>query len=1088
MDFTIISLGNVEFLSAILNGVAMICGTGNFSRLVAVGFVLGLLYIGFQCIFEGGQKINLHHTFLCFLCYLMMFGPSCTVVIEDAYTGRARTVDNLPLGVGVAGAALSGIGYGVTKMMEQGYATYDRTTEHQFAEPLRLLNQLRAGTRKEDYFNIIDFKLGLRANGQPSDSKQALTNYLSECTMAKIQLQATTPSRVHGANWGDEFKFNSEAHTVFLPLGGVAKEVTTCKAGFAELDKIFAQLDSQEVSKSVNGLLHVRDDTGLAVATNYDKIQNAMQALNITMNASQDFMKMSIIQNVYELAAQKFYATQQDIASAVAVNQAVIQRNTQWASESTMFLNASRALMAFFEGFVYAITPIMGFLMAVGAFGVSLIGKYFLTIVWIQLWLPILSILNLYIMTGARAAIVDANLGGNASFFALDTMTNEVQTWLSTGGMLTAATPMIALFLVTGSTYAFTSLAGRLGGQDHFNERIATPDAVSPSAVMSHAPYVQADRMSGVRVSGSDATVAKVDLGAATAATVSSRAGVMQADQNNLTATVNRAVTDGQSNQQIRSLQQSIGQSVGSTRVDGQTTAMEKMNSSTATAGMTSTQKEEALGALSMALSGGGGLDIGARYGEFKDADGKTSIKGGLIGKAAAALGVSFEVGADGGLKFTGTSTATDSYADSSSQSRDISRQGSAKKAETAAANLSKGYQSALQNISSKTWADMAQKSEGTTVGASFGKLATSTKAYENAVSSSQTFGLKQNMTVTALAEQLKGTAAGKELANFERTSEGRAANLSASAQKYADMFGGDLEKGKIAAAIDYLAGNNADPASQMRLGATLADAKIPTMGVVQDNASKYEGLRKPVDAEVFVRGAEAQIKREGSQIHQDKPSDVSYNQGVKTATEKYNQNKTDVGHEGNSNLNSVMGEAQKTALQDLQQGVKTSSMAQFANDWLKDGMFDSLVKYLGDSNTPSPTEIGQRGSDHYRSIRGLSEAQTEYLSAYHSFQKEQRAGNASEIKFDQGKNFIKPDSSGEDTKQRLDKAYSALKNEMRQVLYGDKELSREEQTNLGYNTMAMASQLIDVHDLDHQASANTVTRFNTAYGLKSKN
>ena len=1088
MDFTIISLGNVEFLSAILNGVAMICGTGNFSRLVAVGFVLGLLYIGFQCIFEGGQKINLHHTFLCFLCYLMMFGPSCTVVIEDAYTGRARTVDNLPLGVGVAGAAISGIGYGVTKMMEQGYATYDRTTEHQFAEPLRLLNQLRAGTRKEDYFNIIDFKLGLRANGQPSDSKQALTNYLSECTMAKIQLQATTPSRVHGANWGDEFKFNSEAHTVFLPLGGVAKEVTTCKAGFAELDKIFAQLDSQEVSKSVNGLLHVRDDTGLAVATNYDKIQNAMQALNITMNASQDFMKMSIIQNVYELAAQKFYATQQDIASAVAVNQAVIQRNTQWASESTMFLNASRALMAFFEGFVYAITPIMGFLMAVGAFGVSLIGKYFLTIVWIQLWLPILSILNLYIMTGARAAIVDANLGGTTSFFALDTMTNEVQTWLSTGGMLTAATPMIALFLVTGSTYAFTSLAGRLGGQDHFNERIATPDAVSPSAVMSHAPYVQADRMSGVRVSGSDATVAKVDLGAATAATVSSRAGVMQADQNNLTATVNRAVSGGQSNQQIRSLQQSIGQSVGSTRVDGQTTAMEKMNSSTATAGMTSTQKEEALGALSMALSGGGGLDIGARYGEFKDADGKTSIKGGLIGKAAAALGVSFEVGADGGLKFTGTSTATDSYADSSSQSRDISRQGSAKKAETAAANLSKGYQSALQNISSKTWADMAQKSEGTTVGASFGKLATSTKAYENAVSSSQTFGLKQNMTVTALAEQLKGTAAGKELANFERTSEGRAANLSASAQKYADMFGGDLEKGKIAAAIDYLAGNNADPASQMRLGATLADAKIPTMGVVQDNASKYEGLRKPVDAEVFVRGAEAQIKREGSQIHQDKPSEVSYNQGVKTATEKFNQNKTDVGHEGNSNLNSVMGEAQKTALQDLQQGVKTSSMAQFANDWLKDGMFDSLVKYLGDSNTPSPTEIGQRGSDHYRSIRGLSEAQTEYLSAYHSFQKEQRAGNASEIKFDQGKNFIKPDSSGEDTQQRLDKAYSALKNEMRQVLYGDKELSREEQTNLGYNTMAMASQLIDVHDLDHQASANTVTRFNTAYGLKSKN
>lgn len=1090
MDFTIISLGNVEFLSMVLNGVAMICGTGNYTRLVAVGFVIGLLYIGFQCIFEGAQKINLHHTFLCFLCFLCMFGPSCTCVVEDAYTGKVRTVDNLPLGVGVAGAAISGIGYGVTRMLEQGFGTYDRTSEHQFAEPLRILNKVRSVAQSEQLFQAINNELGTRANGAPSDSKQAIINYLSECTMAKIQLGEVSPTQLYNSTWDSEaFKFSSDAHTVLLPIGGMgSNEVVTCNAGYAKLNTIFQKFSSTSVKTAINQFLHLKNDDGTTIATNMDKVDNAMQALNATMNGSQDYMQMVVLEGVYKQAAIKFYGSQQDTASAIAVNQGIMQRNTQWAAEGTMFLSASRALMAFFEGFIYAITPIMGFLIAIGSFGIGLVGKYFLTIAWIQLWLPILSILNLYIMTGARSAITDANLGIGASFYAIDTLWSETATWVATGGMLTAATPMLALFLVSGSTFAFTSLAGRLNGQDHFNERIATPDAVSPSAVMSHAPYVQADRMSGVRVSGSDATVAKVDLGAATAATVSSRAGVMQADQNNLTATVNRAVTDGQSNQQIRSLQQSIGQSVGSTRVDGQTTAMEKMNSSTATAGMTSTQKEEALGALSMALSGGGGLDIGARYGEFKDADGKTSIKGGLIGKAAAALGVSFEVGADGGLKFTGTSTATDSYADSSSQSRDISRQGSAKKAETAAANLSKGYQSALQNISSKTWADMAQKSEGTTVGASFGKLSTSTKAYENAVSSSQTFGLKQNMTVTALAEQLKGTAAGKELANFERTSEGRAANLSASAQKYADMFGGDLEKGKIAAAIDYLAGNNADPASQMRLGATLADAKIPTMGVVQDNASKYEGLRKPVDAEVFVRGAEAQIKREGSQIHQDKPSEVSYNQGAKTATEKFNQNKTDVGHEGNSNLNSVMGEAQKTALQDLQQGVKTSSMAQFANDWLKDGMFDSLVKYLGDSNTPSPTEIGQRGSDHYRSIRGLSEAQTEYLSAYHSFQKEQRAGNASEIKFDQGKNFIKPDSSGEDTQQRLDKAYSALKNEMRQVLYGDKELSREEQTNLGYNTMAMASQLIDVHDLDHQASANTVTRFNTAYGLKPKN
>ena len=449
MDFTIISLGNVEFLTMVLNGVAMICGTGDFARLVAVGFVIGLLFIGFQCIFEGGQRINLHHSLLCFLCYLCMFGPSCTVVVEDAYTGHVRTVDNLPLGVGVAGAAISGIGYGVTRMLEQGYSTFDRTSEHQFAEPLRILNKVRDIGQSELVFSAINRELGPRANGAPSDSKQALINYLSECTMAKIQLNATTPTALYHAPWGDEFKFTSEAHTVMLPIGGMdGKETVSCNKGYEKLNSIFQKISSTAVKTAINQHLHLKDENGQAISGNFDKLDSAMQGLNATMNGSQDYIQMVLIEGVYGQAALKFHGSQQDMASAIAVNQAMVQRNTQWASEGTMFLSASRALMAFFEGFVYAITPIMGFLIAIGSFGVRLVGKYFLTIAWIQLWLPILSILNLYVMTGARSAITDANLGAGASFYALDTLWSETATWVSTGGMLTAATPMLALFLV----------------------------------------------------------------------------------------------------------------------------------------------------------------------------------------------------------------------------------------------------------------------------------------------------------------------------------------------------------------------------------------------------------------------------------------------------------------------------------------------------------------------------------------------------------------------------------------------------------------------------------------------------------------
>ena len=55
------------------------------------------------------------------------------------------------------------------------------------------------------------------------------------------------------------------------------------------------------------------------------------------MNGSQDLMQMLVIEGVYNEAARKFYLTQQDVASAIAVNQALIQRNTQWASEGKCF-------------------------------------------------------------------------------------------------------------------------------------------------------------------------------------------------------------------------------------------------------------------------------------------------------------------------------------------------------------------------------------------------------------------------------------------------------------------------------------------------------------------------------------------------------------------------------------------------------------------------------------------------------------------------------------------------------------------------------------------------------------------------------
>lgn len=308
MEFTIYSMGNIEFLTQVMNAVAMVCGSGNYPRLVAVGFLVSLLFLGFQCIFQGAQRINLPQLVVCFIVYLCMFGPTCTVVLEDIYKGRVQNVDNVPLGVGVSGMAISNIGYGLTRMMEQGYGTVDRTTEHAFAEPLRLLNNLRSS---DGMYNAINDSLGQWTAGRHSDIKTALTNYLSECTMVKVQLGGITVGELAGSPWGEAFHNTSDAHTTYLPIPGVTESgIVTCNQGFEILDNALRQgMNDARFAQAVNSQLSIFEETASINPTpssTLDFLQAQLQSISVDSSNMQTLMETLLVNDVYHDAAYKY--------------------------------------------------------------------------------------------------------------------------------------------------------------------------------------------------------------------------------------------------------------------------------------------------------------------------------------------------------------------------------------------------------------------------------------------------------------------------------------------------------------------------------------------------------------------------------------------------------------------------------------------------------------------------------------------------------------------------------------------------------------------------------------------------------------
>lgn len=1084
MDFTIISLGNVEFLSMVLNGVAMICGTGNFARLVAVGFVIGLLFIGLQCIFKGGQQIDLHHTFLCFLCYLCMFGPSCTVVVEDAYTGEVRTVDNLPLGVGVAGAGISGIGYGVTKLMEQGYGAADRTTEHEFAEPLRILNKLRVSGASDEIFRVIDSELGPRANGSPSSSRDALLNYISECTMAKIQLGGTTYQQLYRSGWGDEWKLPSEAHTVLLPISTMgATETVTCDDGFAKVTTMFAKLSSTAVKTAVNRMLKIKDPNGTGVATDSQAIETALGALNASMNGSQDLMQMLVIEGVYNEAARKFYLTQQDVASAIAVNQALIQRNTQWASEGTMFLSTARALMAFIEGFVYAITPIVGFLIAVGAFGVGLVGKYFLTIAWIQLWLPIMSIVNLYTLTGARAAITNASLGASASFYAVDVIWQETQTWIATAGMLIAATPMLALFLVTGSTYAFTTLAGRFGGQDHFNEKINTPDAVAPSAVMNHAPHVMADRNHGVRTMGADAIAPKDNFNQAFDAQVSSRQGVVNAQAQAVTAAVSEAVGDTQSASQVNAFHQNVGHTMSATQNAAAQTEFKAAAQAMRKAGYDESQIQTAMAEVGGALRASAGIGIGTNTDnagstgkeEMAKTDQDKVAKLSNPAKFLAGLmGLRADVGVSGDMK----AAQKDAVQSGTTHNQSAQRSLGAEQSKRLAAALQSEYSKAVQNMSSGQYQNLANINESSTLGQQFSKMSEARRSYEQAQTFRNSYGSSQSLDRVALSESLLGTTAGDQLAKFESRFAPNSAERGQLTASYNAWRAQNLSptQARIAAAIGFM---NTHQEYQAELGNMLMQSRLPVqdsvaaakMGSINPDQNKI--LKGPGNVDDIAGGWNRARDEQNAKIEAGNPGPVDMYKGEENVLSHFKEGKDSVSNRAAFNDGAAMNREKGHALAELINGSQHSTGIDLASNWMRNGFVGTTLKRLqelltnyGPTVLPNIKEqnLGDYLHNHQRSLDGLSEVQQRYMETYHQYRFKGGTESAPVIE-----------------------ASQAVRQEMRGALYGNKEkLTEQEEKRLDIATTAMINNLQTLHEVDNKGLAAQVHNFNTAYNLKA--
>ena len=622
---TIYSVGDVWYLGKVLDAIAMLTGAdGGLRQASAIAALLGVIIICFQSVIKN-QGINIQHMVVCYIIYMMCFGFTTNVAIESVYSDKqVIQKDNVPYGPAVMGYVVSQIGYKLTKKMEQAYQEIDdnqkmtNPTSGGYLNALYLIQNL--GRISEDG------TVGRAINAVDKDFQPNFLRYTSECTTKGMYFGTNKG----GMDWGklqssgiwDAIKFTSNVFTTEFREHGNA-QVYTCTEAHeklkAEWNNAINSLQSGAAGDEAKniGIRLGQCSTKGECSNTSDFLTSAdasgIRAIFNGQTHAQDFVLAGYADNLIKHGLANGYAYLGDVNATAMMQQAINQRNVQWSAEQNMFLNSVRPMMAFVEGFFYAIAPFASIILMLGMMGLNIFFKYLILLVWVQLWLPVMSIANMFISVKANAFLSNLPLPTDGttstiSLYVYETAIKGVQDYIAVGGMFMAATPLLTFVVISASAFAMTTLTGRMSGGDFVNEKMVSPDIASPAAALGMKSTFTGDPTTSAWRSGMERAI---DFGSGLQATRSS----LDATSKTLTSALQTSFTQGysklsehgQSNatQQIKSeSSQYMNSEAGSKAYNA---AMGWLNSHGGTTGWSEQDKSDFATGVSAKLLGNGG-------------------------------------------------------------------------------------------------------------------------------------------------------------------------------------------------------------------------------------------------------------------------------------------------------------------------------------------------------------------------------------------------------------------------------------------------------------------------------------------------
>ncbi|MFT5715858.1 MAG: hypothetical protein ACI9T7_000031 [Oleiphilaceae bacterium] len=309
------------------------------------------------------------------------------------------------------------------------------------------------------------------------DLAKSISNYVRECFIAMHELDGAEPSSpitvMRKSTLDLDFwntlrvDFNGIGTDVFLnPGGSEFGEFLDCPQAHRE---IFDELRAPALQAGIESFNENRGITSAAIADGMAAIQGSYgtgpNSYEIQVGLFTAYMVRDGLRNTA-------FETQVD----QMIFQAQRSRVFDKAGEASLFNSISIPVVTALESFSLFIYPIYVILMVVGAAGIKHVGKYFMLIVFVNLWGIMKVFVDFYTIsvTEQAFAVVD-------NPFTFDGMPNtivELEGFLATAASLNTAIPMFAMFLLFGGVHSMMGAMGKMT-QGNVDSKYSAPNISS---------------------------------------------------------------------------------------------------------------------------------------------------------------------------------------------------------------------------------------------------------------------------------------------------------------------------------------------------------------------------------------------------------------------------------------------------------------------------------------------------------------------------------------------------------------------------------------------------------------------------------